>query len=97
MATVLTFVCISLQAIFRDGVAQQFVHTLLDVLANGSHELLREEIALAVYAMASPDFELFFDRWLPAYLVGVCDIEDHQRMLLKNGFTADTVGDYLFS
>jgi len=61
------------------------------VLTNGSHELLREEICLAIYAMASPDFEAFFKQSLPSYLLNCQGIEDQQRLLLKNGFSNDTV------
>ena len=79
------------KAIFRDGIASQFISTLLNVLTNGSHELLREEIGLAIYAMASPDFEAFFQQLLPNYLLSCQGVEDHQKMALKSGFTNDTV------
>ena len=61
------------------------------MLTNGSHELLREEIGLAIYAMVSPDFEAFFKQSLPSYLLNCQGIEDQQRLLLKNGFSNDTV------
>lgn len=79
------------QAIFRDAVASQFISTLMDVLTNGSHELLREEISVAVYAMASPDFDVFFLQFLPNYLLNSQGVEDNQRLVLKNGFSNDTV------
>lgn len=79
------------QAIFREGIANQFISTLLNVLTNGSHELLKEEIGLAIYAMASPDFEAFFQHLLPNYLLNCQGIEDYQRVALKNCFTNDTV------
>lgn len=65
--------------------------TLLNVLTNGSHELLREEVGLAIYAMASPDFEVFFQQFLPTYLLNCQGIEDYQRIALKSAFTNDTV------
>ena len=83
-----------IQAIFCDGIASQFISTLLNVLTNGSHELLKEEIGLAIYAMASPDFEAFFQHLLPSYLLSVQGIEDYQRLALKSGFTNDTVRYY---
>ncbi len=79
------------QAIFRDTVAGQFINTLLSVLANGSHELLREEMGLSVYAMASPDLDGFFQTLLPCFLVNSQGIDDHQRLALKNNFSSDTV------
>ncbi|KZS07267.1 Exportin-6 [Daphnia magna] len=78
------------KAVFRDGIASQFMSTLLNVLTNGSHELLREEVGLAIYAMASPDFEVFFQQFLPTYLLNCQGIEDYQRVALKSAFTNDT-------
>ncbi|XP_046438149.1 exportin-6-like [Daphnia pulex] len=78
------------KSVFRDGIASQFISTLLNVLTNGSHELLREEIGLAIYAMASPDFEAFFQQLLPDYLLSCQGIEDYQRIALKSSFTNDT-------
>lgn len=78
------------KAVFRDGIASQFMSTLLNVLTNGSHELLREEVGLAIYAMASPDFEVFFQQFLPTYLLNCQGIEDYQRIALKSAFTNDT-------
>jgi len=60
------------------------------VLATGSHELLREEIGLSIYAMASAQFDAFFQQILPNYLVTCQGIVDQQRILLKNGFAVDT-------
>jgi hypothetical protein len=80
-----------LQAIFRDAVANQFINTLLDVLANGSHELLREEIGLSIYAMTSPDLDAFFQTILPNFLINSQGIDDPQRLALKNNFSSDTV------
>ena len=79
------------QSIFRGGIAKEFINTLLEVLAGGSHELLREEIGLSIYAMASADFEVFFQQTLPSYLVTCQGIDDQQRILLKNGFAVETV------
>jgi len=76
--------------IFRSGIAKEFINTFLEVLASGSHELLREEIGLSVYAMASADFEVFFQQTLPSYLVTCQGIDDQQRILLKNSFTVET-------
>ena len=84
------FAC-GLQAIFRDAVANQFINTLLDVLANGSHELLREEIGLSIYAMTSPDLDAFFQTILPNFLINSQGIDDPQRLALKNNFSSDTV------
>jgi hypothetical protein len=83
--------CFFAKSVFRDGIASQFISTLLNVLTNGSHELLREEIGLAIYAMASPDFEAFFQQLLPDYLLSCQGIEDYQRIALKSCFTNDTV------
>ena len=67
----------------------------MEVLASGSHELLREEIGLSVYAMASADFEVFFQQTLPSYLVTCQGIDDQQRILLKNSFTVETVISFI--
>lgn len=61
------------------------------MLTEGSHELLREEIGLAIYAMASPDLESFFQHLLPNYLLHCQGIEDHQKLALKSSFSNDLV------
>lgn len=78
------------QNIFRD-VAPHFVHTLLNVMVNGFHELLREDIAVAVHAMALPDFESFFRETLTDYLARCEGLEDSQRLALKNNFSNESV------
>ena len=82
------------QSIFRAGIAKEFINTLFEVLSSGSHELLRDEIGLSIHAMASADFEVFFHQNLPSYLVTCQGIDDQQRMLLKNGFTNETVTEH---
>jgi hypothetical protein len=61
------------------------------VLLAKSHNLLREEIGLAVYSMAATDFPGFFARFLPAYLAATPQLDDSQRqMLLATGFRQET-------
>ena len=53
---------------------------LLRVLVNKSHDLLREEITLALHNMAAVDFEDFYGNFLPQFLgTGFAGLTDDQR------------------
>lgn len=62
-------------------------------MASGFHELLREDIALAIYAMASPNFEAFFRETLSDYLARCEGLEDGQRLALTSNFSNEPVSE----
>lgn len=77
------------KALFRSGMLPQFVHVLLQCLAARSHDLLRDEVYVALHNMASVDFDLFRTTLLPAFL-GSCEgLDPNQRQSLAQGFRRD--------
>lgn len=69
----------------------EFLTVYLQVLVAKSHNLLREEIAVAIFNMASIDFAAFFDKFLAHFLVNTEPLDDNQRQLLaQQGFPRDT-------
>ena len=69
----------------------EFLKVFLDVLERKSHDLLKEEIVLAVYNMAGVSFEAFFDRFLVQYLEKTDGIDSNQKSILKSAFKTDSV------
>ncbi|XP_060696656.1 exportin-6 isoform X2 [Hemiscyllium ocellatum] len=75
--------------IFRTTMLFQFINVLLQVLVHKSHDLLQEEIGIAVYNMASVDFNSFYTVFLPQFL-GSCDgVDSNQRTVLGRNFKMD--------
>ena len=69
----------------------QFLNVLIQVLLVKSHGLLSEEIAVAVYHMASVDFAGFYSNYLP-FLLRHCDgLHDEQRAGLAHNFQSNKV------
>ena len=54
--------------IFVQNLMAEFLSVFFQVLIAKSHNLLREEIAIAAYNMAATDFPAFFDKFLPHFL-----------------------------
>ncbi|XP_063286605.1 exportin-6 isoform X1 [Pelobates fuscus] len=72
--------------LFRAVMLPQFVSVLLQVLIHKSHDLLQEEIGIAVYNMASVDFSTFFSSFLPEFL-GSCEgLDSGQKNVLARNF-----------
>ncbi|XP_048407891.2 exportin-6 isoform X2 [Stegostoma tigrinum] len=79
----------TMQKIFRTTMLFQFINVLLQVLVHKSHDLLQEEIGIAVYNMASVDFNSFYTVFLPQFL-GSCDgVDSNQRTVLGRNFKMD--------
>lgn len=68
-----------------------FLNVLLQVLVCRSHDLLQEEIAIALYNMASTDFEKFYLRFLPEFLTACDGISAGQKAELSKTFKMDKV------
>lgn len=69
----------------------QFVNVLLQVLVHKSHDLLQEEIGIAIYNMASVDFDGFFAAFLPEFLTGCDGVDANQKNVLGRNFKMDRV------
>jgi len=76
--------------IFKEHLMAEFLSVLVKVLVSKSHNLLRDEITLAVYNMASTDFPAFFEKFLPHLLVTVGSLDENQQGMLVQGFNKDT-------
>ncbi|KAG8433210.1 hypothetical protein GDO86_017484 [Hymenochirus boettgeri] len=72
--------------LFRSVMLPQFVSVLLQVLIHKSHDLLQEEIGIAVYNMASVDFSTFFSSFLPEFLTGCQGLDTSQKSVLARNF-----------
>lgn len=80
-----------LQKIFRTTMLFQFVNVLLQVLVHKSHDLLQEEIGIAIYNMASVDFDGFFAAFLPEFLTSCDGVDANQKNVLGRNFKMDRV------
>lgn len=80
-----------LQKIFRTAMLFQFVNVLLQVLVHKSHDLLQEEIGIAIYNMASVDFDGFFAAFLPEFLTSCDGVDANQKNVLGRNFKMDRV------
>lgn len=69
-----------------------FAHILLEVLVQKSHDLIREEVCLCLYAMAAVDFSLFHGETLPSFLSKRSQLREEQRSALATGYKMDEVG-----
>lgn len=72
----------------------QFVNVLLQVLVHKSHDLLQEEIGIAVYNMASVDFSSFYAAFLPHFLANCDGVDSNQRTVLGRNFKMDRVSSW---
>uniref|UniRef100_F6VAC3 Exportin-6 n=1 Tax=Ornithorhynchus anatinus TaxID=9258 RepID=F6VAC3_ORNAN len=75
--------------IFRTTMLFQFVNVLLQVLVHKSHDLLQEEIGIAIYNMASVDFDSFYSAFLPEFLSGCDGVDSNQKNVLGRNFKMD--------
>uniref|UniRef100_A0A8D2FKF1 Exportin-6 n=1 Tax=Theropithecus gelada TaxID=9565 RepID=A0A8D2FKF1_THEGE len=75
--------------IFRTTMLFQFVNVLLQVLVHKSHDLLQEEIGIAIYNMASVDFDGFFAAFLPEFLTSCDGVDANQKSVLGRNFKMD--------
>merc|ERR1719309_716348 len=68
----------------------EFLTVFIQVLIAKSHNLLREEVAVAIYNMASVDFAAFYQKFLPHFLCNTSQLDENQRGILAQGFQQDT-------
>ncbi|KAK1799222.1 hypothetical protein P4O66_007479, partial [Electrophorus voltai] len=75
--------------LFRSSMLFHFINVLLQVLLHKSHDLLQDDITLALYNMAAVDFPAFYSSFLPEFLSGCQGIDPHQRTTLTRNFTPE--------
>lgn len=68
-----------------------FINVLLQVLLHKSHDLLQEEITVAIYNMASVDFDAFYSAFMPEFLNGCQGVDTNQRAVLARNFKLERV------
>ncbi|XP_062507791.1 exportin-6-like isoform X2 [Corticium candelabrum] len=74
------------KAVIRGGLLAQLLSVLLHVLVKKSHDLLREEITVALHNMAAVDFDHFYRHFLPHFLWSELEgLTDTQREELAKG------------
>lgn len=74
-----------------------FINVLLQVLLHKSHDLLQEEITLAIYNMASVDFDAFYSVFMPEFLNGCHGVDTNQRSVLARNFKLEQVRSDIIS
>uniref|UniRef100_A0A3P8WA05 Exportin 6 n=1 Tax=Cynoglossus semilaevis TaxID=244447 RepID=A0A3P8WA05_CYNSE len=72
--------------LFRTSMLFHFINVLLQVLLHKSHDLLQEEITLAIYNMASVDFDAFYSAFMPEFLNSCQGVDTSQRAVLARNF-----------
>ena len=83
---------------FIENLIEHFLTVLLQVILHKSHDLLKEEIILAIYHMANVDFNAFFKQFLPQFLANkMQDLDDNQREKLQTCFKEEIVSDSVFT
>uniref|UniRef100_A0A671RZ54 Exportin-6-like n=1 Tax=Sinocyclocheilus anshuiensis TaxID=1608454 RepID=A0A671RZ54_9TELE len=75
--------------LFRNTMLFHFLNVLLQVLLHKSHDLLQDDITLALYNMAAVDFQAFYSSFLPEFLNGCQGLDPHQRTTLARNFTPE--------
>ena len=69
----------------------QFFNVLLQVLIVKSHDILQEEIGIALYNMASVDFDFFYGQFLQNFLATCEGLDENQKTILAQNFPMDKV------
>uniref|UniRef100_A0A8C5GAA3 Importin N-terminal domain-containing protein n=1 Tax=Gouania willdenowi TaxID=441366 RepID=A0A8C5GAA3_GOUWI len=72
--------------LFQTSMLFHFINVLLQVLLHKGHDLLQEEITLAIYNMASVDFDAFYSAFMPEFLSGCQGVDTSQRAVLARNF-----------
>lgn len=85
------FKIVFFQLLFRDQLLNQFLVVLLNTLLDKTHELLTDDIMLAIYNMASVNFHVFFNTFLTGFLQNMEGLGQQQRDSLKQSFRQETV------
>jgi len=74
------------KTLFKETLLAEFLTVLLKVLVAKSHNLLKEEIAAAVFNMGSTDLSIFFEKFIPQFLHSMGELDENQRQILASSF-----------
>jgi len=72
--------------IFQSTMLISFLQVLLNSLIQKSHALLQDEIISAVYSMVSSNFDVFFNQFIPHFLMNTKGLTDRQRSQLHDNY-----------
>ena len=75
---------------FKETLLAEFLSVLIQVLVAKSHNLLREEIGVCVFHMATTDLPSFSSTFLPSLLQRLEGLDDNQRQCLVGAFRAES-------
>ncbi|XP_054270762.1 exportin-6-A isoform X2 [Macrosteles quadrilineatus] len=75
--------------LFRTQFLPEYLTLLLNTLILKTHALRADEIATAIYNMATVDFETFYLFFLPHFLDHTTGLDSNQRMVLRRNMKAD--------
>ncbi|KRT81677.1 hypothetical protein AMK59_5852, partial [Oryctes borbonicus] len=78
------------KVLFQDQLLSQFLAVLIQTLLDKSHNLLTEDILLAIYNMAAVNFPAFFSTFLPNFLRSMDYLTHEQYQSLQQNFKNDT-------
>uniref|UniRef100_A0AAU8KYK8 Exportin-6 n=1 Tax=Halisarca dujardinii TaxID=2583056 RepID=A0AAU8KYK8_HALDU len=74
------------KTIFKTDMLPLFVHVLLEVLVQKSHDLLGEDIGACLHAMACSSFQTFHREVLPSFLCKFPQLSQEQRDKLAQNY-----------
>jgi hypothetical protein len=77
--------------VFTESLIGNFLTVFMQVLIHKSHDLLRDEITMAVFHMATVDFGGFFKQFLPECLSKMDDLDSNQKEKLQLTFKEEIV------
>ncbi|TSK87535.1 Exportin-6 [Bagarius yarrelli] len=75
--------------IFKQNLSYLEILNTKHKLYHRSHDLLQDDITLALYNMAAVDFPAFYSSFLPEFLNGCQGLDPHQRTTLARNFTPE--------
>lgn len=78
------------RAIFKVHLLERFLMALFTVLFQQSHNLLADEIAIAIHSLASVNIGWFFGHFLPTFLATCEGVDNMQRATLLENFDKST-------
>ncbi|KAH0561394.1 hypothetical protein KQX54_016533 [Cotesia glomerata] len=76
--------------VFKNHLLERFLMALFTVLIQKSHNLLADEIAIAIHNLASVNITWFFNNFLMTFLANCECLDDTQRSTLLNNFDKST-------
>lgn len=78
------------KTVFKETLLAEFLSVFLKVLITKSHNLLKEEIGVAIFNMGSTDIPTFFSKFVPQFLLSVENLDDSQRQILTASFKPES-------